>query len=251
MICCSHPGKIGDCLYTLPTVRELCRINNCKADFYTSECCRPIVNFLKQQECINDVIIPNNYIIEGYGCGTQPWNMPIPADEYSMIYQLGFKKVPDKSLPEFIAESAGLDRSIGKNLYYDIIDDNEKYEEYYVIAPRGRTSFHDCIVDISKELFNLDKRVYIIGGNGEFQEEYKPFAIDKTGESYLKMIDTIAHCKAFIGILSSPLVVANGFSMKKYIPYNTAWDMNHSVYKNETKYSINPSAKECLEWILN
>ena len=57
--------------------------------------------------------------------------------------------------------------------------------------------------------------------------------------------------KAFIGILSSPLVVANGFTMKKYVPYNEAWDMSHSVYKSETKYSISPSIKECIEWILS
>ena len=251
MIAVSHPGKIGDCFYTLPTVRELCRINNCKADFYTSECCRPIADFLKQQECIDDVIIPDDYKIEGYGCGVQPWSIPIPANNYSTIYQLGFKVVPDKSLPEFIAESAGLDRKIGKNLHYDIVDDGEQYEDYYVIAPRGKTSFHDFFVYFSKELFNLNKKVYIIGGQNEFDNDYTGFAENKTGGTYLEMIDIIAHSKAFIGILSSPLVVANGFNMKKYVPYNSAWDMSHSVYKSETKYSIEPSIKECIEWVLS
>lgn len=251
MICCSHPGKIGDCLYTLPTVRELCKINNCKADFYTSECCRPISDFLKQQECINDVVFPDDYKIEGYGCGVQPWAMPIPANNYSTIYQLGFQRVPDKSLPEFIAESVGLDRSIGNNLFYDLKSKQNNYEDYYVIAPRGRTSFHNFFVYLSKELFNLNKKVYIIGGQNEFDSDYIEFAENKTGGTYLEMIDIIAHSKAFIGILSSPLVVANGFNMKKYVPYNSAWDMSHSVYKSETKYSIEPSIKECIEWVLS
>jgi len=251
LIAVSHPGKIGDCLYTLPTVRELCKIYNCKADFYTSECCKPIADFLNQQECINDVIIPNDYKIDNYGCGVQPWNMPIPANNYSMIYQLGFKVVPDKSLPEFIAESAGLNRSVGKNLFYDLKSKQNQYEDYYVIAPRGKTSFHDFFVTVSKKLFTLNKKVFIIGCTNEFDNDYTDFAENKTGGTYLEMIDIIAHSKGFIGILSSPLVVANGFSMKKYVPYNSAWDMSHSFYKDEIKYSIEPSIKECIEWVLN
>ena len=56
MIACSHPGKIGDALYALPTMRALSKKFNCKVDFYTSKHCRPIKEFIYKEDFMNYII---------------------------------------------------------------------------------------------------------------------------------------------------------------------------------------------------
>jgi hypothetical protein len=236
-IAVSHPGKIGDCLYALPTARRIADDHDCRVDFYTSEACKPILDLFLQQNCINSVIIPDDYEIKAYDMGVQPWEMPIEG--YDKVYHLGFRGIPDKAIPEFIAESAGYDASVGKRIQYDNIE--KDFEEYYVVAPRGVTTFTDFFADCIMHLQSLDKKVYIIGGVNE-----NPFksdlGVDMTGNSYLEMTKLIANSKGFIGLMSSPLVIANGFDMPKIIPHDgKSWDMRHVVHSSNTHYMVNPN----------
>jgi hypothetical protein len=99
-IALTHPGKIGDLLYAWPTAQALCKKHGCKADFYTSEYCRPVMPLLAYQEEIDEVFVPPDYEITGYGQGVQPWRMPIHG-VYSHLYHLGVNKWPDGGMIEF------------------------------------------------------------------------------------------------------------------------------------------------------
>lgn len=96
-IAVSHPGKMGDALYALPTARLLYGIHGEKIDFYTSDYCAPLTNLIEYQSYINKVVIPADYKIERMDIGCQPWQMPIPA-EYTHIFQLGFRGVPNQAI---------------------------------------------------------------------------------------------------------------------------------------------------------
>ncbi|MEX5523458.1 hypothetical protein, partial [Bacillus cereus] len=66
---------------------------------------------------------------------------PIPAPErYEAIYQLGFQNIPDIAIPDYIAREAGV-QSVG--VWYDLgnIGSPLAPDPYYVLAPRGETSY--------------------------------------------------------------------------------------------------------------
>ena len=249
MIACCHPGKIGDALYSLPTIRALSKKHNCKVDFYTSAYCEPILKLFEDQTEINKAQVLESYTPVDFSCGGQPWEMKLPNEsEYDHVYQLGFRSVPDKPLPEFIAESAGLDRSVGHNLFYEtrnfLVEQDTK--PYIVLAPRGESPFAD---EFRRLLGMINIPVYILGRQGEMLSGVVETDLinDYTGQPFFSMVRIIKNCKAFVGILSSPLCIANGFNMKKVIAYNDSWDMRHSVYKPETTYIKNPTAEQIIE----
>ena len=249
MIAVCHPGKIGDALYTLPTIRALSKKHNCKVDFYTSSYCEPILKLFNEQSEINKAQVLESYTPRDFSCGGQPWEMPLPnASDYEHVYQLGFRSVPDKSLPEFIAESAGLDRSAGNNIYYETKDFivDLGVEPFIVLAPRGETVFAD---EFRRFIEMSPLPIYIIGRQDEMLQGVveNEKVVSFIDQSFYSMVRLIKHCKAFVGILSGPLCIANGFDMKKVIAYDDSWDMRHSVYKPETTYIKNPTAEQIIE----
>lgn len=248
MIAVSHPGKIGDALYTLPTIKELSKLHNCKVDFYTSEHCRPIKEFMKLQDCINECIIPESYVIERYDMGIQPWLIPIDNSKYEAVYQLGFKSVPDKSLPEFISESVGLNKDVGKNIHYNFIDEFDHTDSnYIVIAPRGETTYSTIFKGVIDYYEFKNIKSFIVGGRGDYFGK----GVDYTHLTFNQMTSLIVHSKFYLGIMSAPLVIANGFNVPKIIPYNNNWDMRHIVAKPESFYIFEPLLSDVLKIMEN
>jgi len=207
------PGKMGDALYALPSIRELCRAHDCHADFYTSEYCRPLTVFMSAQPCIDDVIIPPDYKIENDGCGVQPWTIPVDESKYVAVYQMGFRSFPDKELPAWIAESVGLkwDGSIQYNVPSQIPAGMMGIGKYYAMAP-GRNP-----LPVMREFIDISPiPIVVIGAEGEYIGK----GVDMTGLDMLKMAKIIQCSRGFIGTASSPLVIANGFDIPKAIVGN-------------------------------
>jgi hypothetical protein len=107
IIATSHPGRCGDAIFCLPTIKALCSRHNCQTDFYTSDWCAPIAPLMLAQPFIRKFIISPGYMIEAHGIGIQPWKMPIDASQYEAVYQLGFKTYPVTPIPDHIAASEG------------------------------------------------------------------------------------------------------------------------------------------------
>ena len=112
MIACSHPGKIGDAIYALPTINKLCELRECTADFYTSSYCAPLKKLFEYQPYIDNFYMPDSYIIERMDMGIQPYRMPIDPAPYRVVYHLGFRHIPNTRLDRFIADSIGLAEAI-------------------------------------------------------------------------------------------------------------------------------------------
>lgn len=235
------PGKIGDCLYGLHVARELCRLHNDTCDFYTSEYCRPVKRLFEYQSFVNKLVIPESYVIQRMDCGVQPWRMPINNNDYTALYHLGFRYVPDRPLHEFMASTIGLPGGIEIKYEYPKVD--LPNEPYIILAPRGRTTYEPLFLEFIEK---CPIRVIQAGGPGEAIGNDSGIV----GIDMLETVSWIAGAQAFVGLMSSHLVLANGFPIHKIAPHDgRSWDMRHVVYSPYNHYPINPTANTILRML--
>lgn len=237
-IACTHPGKLGDALYSLPAIRWLCEQHGCQADFFTSEYCRPLFEFMRQQTCIDEVVIPSEYNPERYDCGVQPWQMPVPSG-YDMVYHLGFKSTPERRLVDWMSETVGGPK--GLPVRYDIEPrETGLTKPYVVLAPRGQNDYSETFRQLCAK---CPLPVVQIGGRGEAVPGY---GIDRTGDDLMTTANIIQGAAAFFGLMSSQLVLANGFQIPKVVPHSHQWDMRHVEWTPGNIYLANPTADQML-----
>ena len=244
LIACSHTGKIGDALYSLPTIRALCDRHRAKSDFYTTPDCKPMSSLMEYQSCINRVIITPDFVNETcLSDNSKPWRVEfpsLPVKDYEAVYDLSFHSFPDCPLPEFIAKQAGFDYPMGSQFSIETVNIHEQIGPYYVLAPGKRLGFENLFNEIvQKSPFP----VLIVGAKGEMIDH----GDDRTGMTILRMASAISKAKGFIGLLSSPLVVAQAFDIPKVVIFDgVCWDPRHQLRNKWTDYLVNPSA----EWVL-
>jgi len=244
VIAVSHPGKIGDTLYALPTARFLCEYHQAKADFYTSNYCAPLRGLLEYQSFVRKVVIPPGYVIERVDMGVQPWQMTIPADEYAAVYQLGFRTWPEKSLPDHIAESVGA--PTGLPVWFEFPETPTLESPYIVIAPGKPDQFRGFFLELARR---SPIPAVVIGAADEHMGE----GIDRTGLGILETLPWLARARGFVGGMSAHLVLANAFPIPKVVPIPEAnppprsrWDMRHVVRTPLNYYVVNPSPTQAL-----
>lgn len=237
-IACTHPGKIGDAIYALPAIKKACQAHNATADFYTSAYCKPLKNLFEYQSYISGFYIPDNYRIERMDMGVQPWRVPVDIGTYDMTYHMGFRRVPDKSIPSFICESVGFPPTV--KIEYEYPNIKTSSFQYIVVAPRGETSFKELFI---KFIEKCQLGCAVIGGMGD----YIGVGLDMTGLDFLETTAWIANSVGFVGLQSSQLCLANGFDIPKVVPHDGIhWDMRHVIYSDTNFYPINPTAEEVL-----
>jgi hypothetical protein len=231
-IACVNAGKIGDDIYCLPTVKELCKRHNCKADFITDAYCVPVKLFFEYQSYINEVRFGNdlNNYIDG-------------KKEYEAVYQLGFRSFPDCSLPEYIAFEAGLPKEIGQHIFYELPEFN-KTEPFFVVAPKGCLHPLETESEVHRWMWSLlpeFQRLQQISPIKVIILDYK--------NNMLDMASTIVNSDGFVGFASSPLTLAEGADMPKVIcgdPYKT-----HLLNKGTLYYpGMNIKAEDILKFLL-
>lgn len=201
-IAVTHPGKIGDCLYSLPAIRCLCMKYGEKADFWTSKYCSPLKRLMEYQSCIDEFHINEDYVMQHKEMGIQPWHLPVPNEkDYEVIYHLGFRAFPNKYQADYICEIAGVPTN--QKIYYDYPDVPTLEQDYIVVAPKKENFWIKPIEDLNKSI-----AVVQIGAKEEYVGK---IGIDKTGLDLLETTTWIAKAKAFMGGTSSQLVIAEGF----------------------------------------
>jgi len=252
LIACSHPGKMGDALYALPAVAELCRIHDAKCDFFTSDYCLPLKDLIEAQPYIRQMIVPAAYEVKAMDCGCQPWEMPIDPRGYAGVFQMGFRGVPGGFIAEHIAESVGLPRAIGQRVEYKVPPHDLGFgpQGYIVLAPRGETSYAALLREFA---LRSPLPTVEIGAPGQAvipSGNHNARHFDMTCPSMLRMASIIAGAKAYIGLMSGPLVIANGFPVVKLVPHNgRSWDMSHVMYSPQHHYLVEPTVEELLKLI--
>lgn len=250
------PGKIGDALFSLPICRYLADKSGQPVDFYTSDYCSPMRELFEYQSCIDKFIISEEYKAERYDMGVQPYAIPVPSGEYDTVFHLGFRSIPNKRLDHWMAESVGIDPANLPPIQYELPKVSNFYvfifAPYIILAGRGETGYKSLFLDFihlaNEHLFTIIQ----IGGRGEFIGVPTVMNKDFTGKNLLDTCQLIAQANGFVGLMSSQLVLANGWPLPKIAPHNNkSWDMRHVVKGKSNFYPINPTASEILGIIKN
>lgn len=248
----AHPGRMGDVLYCLPTIKYICARLECKADFWTSEYCSPLKSLFEYQDYVDKFYVAPNYKLDNWGCGGQPWYIQIPQDDYKTTYQLGFRSTPDCRLDHFIGKQVGVDPILLDRVQYQYPFDLRfrLTSPYIILAPRGETSYKQTFLDfIQTANANMYATVQV-GGNDDFIGERTVFNHDYTGVDFLNTCQLMVLARAFVGMQSSQLVLANGFSLPKIAMQDgISWDMRHVINSGSNYYPINPSANDIMNII--
>lgn len=220
----THPGKMGDALYALPFIRYIYGLTGERIDFYTSAYCEPMRSLFEYQPCISSFNIAQNYEVQRMDMGCQPWYMPVEG--YEHVFQLGFQSVPDRAIHQFIAKEQGATVDLG--IRYDCPELENvppTGTKYVCVAPRHPSSYDTLFYDICIKLRALDIGVVQIGGKGDF------FGIgyDMTGLDLLNTCSFLSKSIGFVGLMSSQLVLANGFDIPRIGVNGYQSDMRHAV----------------------
>lgn len=249
IIAVAHPGKIGDALWCLPTVKALCEKHDAVADFFTSDYCRPMKDLLEAQPFIRQMIMSAGYEVKSMDCGCQPPLVPVPEEGYSAVYQMGFNGCPAGCIGEYIAEKSGMTRDIGRKVEYVVPPPPLWFSShgYIVLNPRGETSFAPLLREFAKQS-PLPTVEIGAAGQAVIREQDSPNHFNVTCDSMLKMASIISGAKAFVGLMSAPLVIANGFPrLTKIVLHDgKSWDMSHVLYTPTHHYLVDPTLEQLL-----
>ena len=249
LIACCQPGKIGDSLFILPACRRLYEITGCKVDIYLQPWCEPARDFIKYQSYINKMITtaPEKTVEGRY----QPVTLIPHPERYKGIYDISWTTQPEYPLAESFAECAGLPRDVGRDIRWEVppgipqklSDALGGRTEYVVVHIRGAEGGG------FKKLFEqfIDTcplPCVVVGGKNEKIGR----GIDMAGESFLEMAIIIANAKSYVGMFSSPLVIAQGFEMPKTCIFDgTSWWPKQIIMNGETEYLVNPTLSQVVE----
>lgn len=246
-IAVTHPGKLGDALYSLPLMRHIYETTGETVDFWTSDYCKPLVRLMQHQSCIDNVYVHPTYKAQRFDLGVQPYQMHVDYANYERVYHAGFRMVPQCDLPRWMMMQCGFHHIDPKVYYeYDVMAHPLQHDPYIVIAPRGESTWKTVFLEIIEK---SPLNVYIIGGPGE----YIGAGHDKTGLDMYDTLPILANAQAFVGLGSSQLALANGFAgLKKIIPYHGfEYDMRHFLYSDKHRYMVNPDAATILREALD
>ena len=210
MIAVSHPGKIGDALWALPTIKWLCEKHGCQADFFTSPYCAPMLSLVAYQPYIRTAQVMPGYVAVAYAPGVQPWDMGLSLDGYDAVYELGFRGHPRCDLGNYIASLVGAPAELPVEYEFPRGHVDVK-APYYVLAPRGDAMFSPLYTEFMNR---SEIPVVQLGSAGEAIEGT---SIDRTGLSMLDTLAWIEGSEGYIGPASSHLVLANGFRVPKVV----------------------------------
>jgi len=272
LIACSHPGKSGDILYSVPAAKYLCQLHQTKCHFYISSEYGWLKRLLDYQDYIEECIIPETYKIDHHGHGAQPWDMsPHFRDiNYQAVYQFGYRAFPDITLPVWHLNNCGISLPpSGQELMLGFLKYPElprapleiaakeptKYildEPYVVMAPRhdltpgldGRT-MKDIFYDFAAR---CPVRIVQIGRKGEAWPWEN--SLDITGVDWLETVSWLSRAVGFYGIIFSQGALAHNFDYPKVFPHNNGgWDLRHVVITPSTLYAVMPSAERVLKFL--
>jgi len=195
--------------------------------------------------------IPNLY--DEKGDVHNPWK------NYSNIFQLGFHSFPDCELHKFIARSVGINEDLPIEYEFEDIGFEEEefnnfYPKYIVLAARAaNSSFNSLLKEVCDKL-SINVPIFEIGRKEDmiYQEGYAYH-----GETPVKTIDfydclpLLHHAKCFIGLMSSQLVLANGFpKLPKICIYgDVPADMRHVIKSPTNHYLDKPNAEYLTRFI--
>lgn len=216
----------GDTLWSVPCARELCRRAGMRCDFWVSEYARNCLDLLQAQEFVRHVVLDHDQPVEKWGFS----NAHGPGWGYAAVYDLGFRGHFDVPIPEYYSRLCGLPQLPNR---FDLPPGYEgrplPEEPFVALASKGKGT-----TDYWRLFHNFAEHcpypVVEVGYPGESLRTWLPNVWDHTSEGFLEMAWVISKCRWFVGLMSSPLVVASGWDCVKVAPHSGIhWTMSHVI----------------------
>ena len=101
-ILCTFPGRYGDLLWALPTVRAISQFHEQPVELCIAGEFESLLPLLEQQEYLADVFAVDHWAMTP----TENWWIPPTIgqweDRYDRVYHLGYRGWPDAPLPKYV-----------------------------------------------------------------------------------------------------------------------------------------------------
>lgn len=220
-ILCTFSGKLGDILWSLPTVRKLAQIHGAPVDLGIMPQYVSLLSLLEHQEYIDKAFVIDNWILQHSCHGDQPWEAP-SLQGYDKTYHLAYRRHPRSNEPliDFIAMQQGL---VLDEPVVPFINQNKWFAipttEYEKELARSLSAFDLRFGDYVAIAFNVDyapeKLLFLqtLFGDGNV------VFVDVTKLSWDIAAFVIASASCYIGDRSSNWVLANGVGQKNIFIY--------------------------------
>ncbi len=234
----AHPGKMGDLLFALPTALSISRRQPGPVHFFTSEYCRPLVTLLEFQSWIDEVIVPQDYQVEAFSMGVQPWQMPVPQDRYEGVFQLGIRSWPQTNMIDFYAGVM----EVPPAEYVIEGPDTAVPDGTIVLAGCRRTN--PLYVRAVAEHFKEKAPVFHVGGTG-----FDTLAENVVNTEFPDLLATAAllkKAKVYAGGIGVNSVMALAFpNLKAIIAHPEGrMDTSHIVYRDHAIFLYDPTLED-------
>lgn len=252
VIAVTNHKQHGDVLWSVPAARELSRRAGLKADFWlTPGHVGRCGDLLQAQDFVRHVVYDREQPLES------PWfsNAAGPGWQYAEVYHMGFRSGFDCPIPEYYSRLFGLPQLPN---HFDLPPGYEgrglPEGPFVALASKGRGT-----TDYWRLFHNFAEHcpypVLEVGYPGESLRTWLPNVWDHTSEGFLEMAWVISKCKWFVGLMSSPLVVASGWDCVKIAPHSGVhWNMDHVIrtplhHYPITGWPVNDDPTPILEYI--
>lgn len=222
-ILCTFSGKVGDILWSLPTVREIgMRYRGpigARSSLYFGimpqyELLLPLLN---SQSYIDKAIIIRDWICTGSPWGDQPWEAPVPEGIFDKVFHLTYQRHPNanEALIDFIAaqQELRLTSPVVPFIECHPVVKEQEYVEEIVLDPFIAFAFNGMYQEEKKRF--LDK----LTDNFGKQQPKKLQFIDSSYFSFEQAAYMIKDAICFIGCRSSNYVIAHGVGQRNIFIY--------------------------------
>lgn len=224
---CTFPGKFGDLLWALPTLRALCKRTGVPVSLLVAAPLASLIPLLRVQPYIGDCWADGNWLTEDTAPITPrvpPTPEPGGTDHlagYEAVYHLGYTGWPQHVLPLNVQATCNAEAlRYGSEGVYITVDDLNLHEPWIMPPPHGMFGgYWDCVYGFTNEHFELkyglvqllERRPHwwsglppcSIGENTRW--EYEAGAMGTTWEEAALILD---RTKVFLGCCSALHVLA-------------------------------------------
>ncbi len=219
------PGKLGDAIFSTPTIRHISKILNTKVDFWTSKYCASLRKLFECQPYINSFNVSESYVAQHDQCGIQPFHMEVPQTD--RVYHLGLRSYPQGRLIDYYPELCGfnfVDLSLSFFCQKEEVNPTKKR---ILVSPGRNLSLKPMFARILEYATDRGYEVIQLGPTDELIP--KGPAI----ECFAEALRYFPGCSLFFGTLSANLVIANGFKCPKIVLCEQErWNPKHDINEN-------------------
>lgn len=224
---CTFPGKYGDILWSLATVKRISEMCSAKVDFMMMPQYKSLTDLIKAQPYIDDVKISDAWVFMHSNYGDQPWNPQPPVQawidqNYAHHWHLGYRAHPGKTfgnvelqLIDFTAWQQGITFPANPLPF--------------LFVPDGPIFGKSLLEAVGLDL-DLRKPFVAVGFNEQYESLKKGFLdclkltlgndvtfVDVTKQPWLAAAYLISQSLCFVGCRSANFVIAHGLAKQMVI----------------------------------